>query len=404
MYADVLRSVLSLALFGMATHLVAAPLAPAGDGPREVELATEVHIAAVADKSNWPLFRGNASGTGVASKEIPGELDVLWKIKADDSFFDATAVIDDGVVFIGDVDRRFYAIDLASGKELWTFDVEIGFTAAAAVRDGRVYVGDSDGVFYCLNAQNGDLIWKHLTEAEINSSANFFEDSVVIGSQDGTLYRFDAKDGKVLWEYKIEASGGIQCSPTLAKDRAFVCGCDNKLHVIDVQKGASIATMEVGSPTLATPAVSGDNIYFGTEGSQVLGIDSRGPKLLWKYEHPKRKLAYRSSAAVTDEVVVIGGRNKTVEALDIETGDRKWSFVTRGRVDSSPVIAGDRVFVGSADGRIYALDLETGEEAWSYDAGDGFVASPAIANGRLVIGNQDGTLFCFGEKGNPPKP
>ncbi|MGB6045520.1 MAG: PQQ-binding-like beta-propeller repeat protein [Pirellulales bacterium] len=353
---------------------------------------------AAADYANWPLFRGDSSGSGVAAGGLPEDLEVLWRFKVTDSFFDATAVIADNVVYIGDVDQHFYALDLSSGKLLWKYKVEIGFTAAAAVRDGRVYVGDSDGVFYCLNARNGELIWKHATEAEINSSANFFADSVLIGSQDGTLYRFGGKDGKILWKYTIEASGGIQCSPTLAKDRAFVCGCDNKLHVIDVEKGESIATMDVGSPTLATPAILGDNIFFGTEGSQVVGIDSRGPTLLWRYEHPKRKMSYRSSAAVTDELVVIGGRNKAVEALDVKTGERQWTFPTRGRVDSSPVIAGNRVFVGSADGRLYGLDLKTGEENWSYDAGGGFVASPAIANGRLVIGNQDGILFCFGKK------
>jgi outer membrane protein assembly factor BamB len=356
-------------------------------------------VAATTSRSktaDWPVFRGDTSGTGVAADQLPAQLEVLWQFKAEDSFFDATAVIAGGVVYVGDVDRHFYAIDLATGKKLWSFESEIGFTAAAAVRDGRVFVGDSDGVFYCLSAKDGQLVWKHETAAEINGSANFYRDSVLVGSQDGTLYRLRAADGSVIWKYTIKASGGIQCSPTLAENRAFVCGCDGKLHIIDVAQGASTATLDIGDPTLATAAISGDRVFFGTEGARVLGVAWRQPELLWSYEHPQRKLSYRSSAAVSGDAVVIGGRNKLVESLDAKTGESRWAFTTRGRVDSSPVIVGNRVFVGSSDGRLYGLDLKSGKELWNYDAGGGFTASPAVAAGRLVIGNDDGTLYCFG--------
>lgn len=356
---------------------------------------------AAARPTNWPVFRGDTAGAGVATSALPTELEVLWKFTAEDSLFLSTAVIVDGVVFVGDADRTFYAIDLATGKQLWSFPSEIGFTAAAAVRDGRVFVGDSDGVFYCADARTGKPIWKHETAAEINSSANFFQDSVLVGSQDGTLYRFRAEDGKVLWKYTIEASGGIQCSPTLAGNRAFVCGCDGQLHVIDVEKGNSVATLEIGDPTLATPAIAGDRVYFGTEGSRFLAVDWRMPRVSWSYEHEQRKLSYRASAAVNDQVVVVGGRNKLIEALHPKTGKVLWSFPTRGRIDSSPVIVRDRVYVGSLDGRLYAIDLQTGKEVWNYDAGTGFSASPAVADGRLVIGNEDGVLYCFGKKNKP---
>jgi outer membrane protein assembly factor BamB len=55
-----------------------------------------------------------------------------------------------------------------------------------------------------------------------------------------------------------------------------------------------------------------------------------------------------------------------MHAIDAATGTVVWTFATRARVDSSPVVAG------------------------------GLTASPAVAAGRVVIGAEDGRLYVFG--------
>ena len=350
------------------------------------------------EPQQWPLFRGDTAGTGVAQNPLPERLEPLWNFRAVDSFFAATAVISNGMVYIGNADNKFYAIDLETGEERWSHPVELGFLGSAGVREGRVVVGDSDGVIRCMDAKSGTLLWEQKTDAEINSSPNFYKRSVLIGSQNGTLYRLNLEDGKILWEYTIEASGGIQCAPTLEGKHTFICGCDGKLHVIDVETGLPTETIDVGDPTLSTPAVYENDVYFGTEGAKLFGVDWRQKKIIWTYQNPHRKISYRSSPAVTAEAVVIGGRNQLVERIERRNGSQSWSFRTKGRVDCSPVIAGQRVYVGSSDGRLYGLDLESGDLIWSFDAGSGFTASPAVAEGRLVIGDGDGILYCFGEE------
>ncbi len=84
-----------------------------------------------------------------------------------------------------------------------------------------------------------------------------------------------------------------------------------------------------------------------------------------------------------------------VHCLSAATGKEIWSFTTRARVESSPLILGSRVFVGSNDGLLYELDLATGKKAWEFTAGAPLSASPAAAGGALVIGSQDGVLDCF---------
>ena len=94
-----------------------------------------------------------------------------------------------------------------------------------------------------------------------------------------------------------------------------------------------------------------------------------------------RKFPFYASAAVHDGLVVIGGRDKMVHALDAETGKERWTYAAGSRIDSSPVIAGDRVFLATTGGEVLALDLATGERVWSFESGSSFTASPAVAQG-----------------------
>ncbi len=125
-------------------------------------------------------------------------------------------------------------------------------------------------------------------------------------------------------------------------------------------------------------------------------MDIAAKRVKWRFEDPDRQFPFYSSAALADGLMVLGGRDKHVRALDLATGKPRWAFATRARVDSSPAIAGDRVVVGSGDGKLYVLDLATGKKIWEFDAGAGFTASPAVAGGRIVIGDTDGRVYAFG--------
>jgi eukaryotic-like serine/threonine-protein kinase len=119
-------------------------------------------------------------------------------------------------------------------------------------------------------------------------------------------------------------------------------------------------------------------------------------KTVWTYKN--REFPYMSSAAVTKDRVVVGGRDKLLHCLNRENGEKIWTFATQGKVDSSPVIAGDKVVVGSDDGRVYLISLQTGKELWSYEIGQPIGSSPAVADRKIVIGSDDGNVYCFGEK------
>jgi outer membrane protein assembly factor BamB len=346
---------------------------------------------------NWPIFRGDQIATGVAKGTLPENLDVVWKFEVENGAFEGTPAIVDGIAYIGDLDGEVYALDLKTGTKKWTYETESGFIASPAVKDGLLYIGDYDGRLHCLDIKDGKLKWAFESNAEIDACVNFYKENIVFGSQDATLYCLNAKSGKLAWKHEINDQ--IRCSPTIVGNRTFVAGCDSLLHVIDLDKGEEVANVPIESPTMATPAVLGDHVFFGTEGGAFFSVNWKGDaKIDWTFADERASQPFRSSAAVTKDRVVFGGRTKKVYALNPSDGKEVWHFATRQRVDCSPVIVGNRVFVGASDGRLYGLDLKNGDKLWEFEASGGFSGSPAVADGRMVIATDRGVVYCFGAK------
>ena len=220
------------------------------------------------------------------------------------------------------------------------------------------------GVSASVLPKQPKLLWTFNTEDEVKGSIVVVGDKALFGSVDGPL--------------------------------TVVGGCDAVAHIIDLGSGEKIGGVEVGSPIAGSMAMIDGQVYFGHYGEEVLALDVKTQKQLWKYED--RKFAYFSTPAVTADRVIIGGRDKRIHCLNRKDGSQVWQFKTRGAVDSSPVVSGDAIVCGSDDGFLYLIDLATGEERWSFEIGEPVQGSPAVAQGRIFIGSLDGSVYCFGSE------
>ncbi len=329
---------------------------------------------------------------------MSNELEVLWKYSLEESGFEATAIIANGTVYVGDFDGTFYAIALSNGDLLWkqTFK-ESGFTEAAAFVDGRIVVTDFNGMVRCLDAtKEGEEIWSYEAASESYAAPNVHDGTVLLTLEAGQLLALDLKTGDRQWEYRIEAP--LRCWPTVVEGRVLLAGCDQRLHAVDITTGKEVSGRDIDSQTGSTPAVMNGNVYFGTEQGTFYSIAAKTMKINWQQRDPKQGQPIRAAAAVERRCVIFPNHGKQVTALNPKDGSPLWTFTVRSRVEASPVIAGDLVFLPTKRGRLYAVDVVTGKEKWQYQAGGSFLSSPAVAEGKLVIGNEDGTLYCFGEK------
>jgi outer membrane protein assembly factor BamB len=325
---------------------------------------------------------------------LPDPLVERWRFATGDSI-EAAPIVVRGVAYIASQDGHLYAVSLGDGTQKWRFKAPAPLKTSAGFSRGRVYVGDVDGNFFCLDATSGMLIWKFVADGEITSGAAFAEDRVLFGSGDESLYCLDSK-GQKLWQFQVPG-GPVLGTPSIQKGQTFISGCDSTLHVVDVSSGKEVRSIEIGGQTGAAPAWREGMLYLATMSNTVVAVDLEKSTLAWTFESGRGQPFY-ASTAVTDRYVIAGGRDKRVYCLDRATGKRIWDFVTSGRIEGSPVVAGDRVYAGSLDGHLYVIDLKQGIERQRIKLDSAATSSLAVADGCVLIGTEKGTVYCFGKK------
>lgn len=356
-----------------------------------------------ANKEGWRSFRNGKQLLGLAKAELPDPLKERWSLKAPVGI-SATAAIGDGRAYIADLDGRLRCVDIATGGVQWTYmslkDVpenrfRPSFKSSPALTDESVLLGDGSGIFHAVNRTTGKRRWTFETGAEIISSPTIDGENVLFGSYDNTLYCLNHKSGARRWQ--LTTNGYVHCTPAVSEGTTFIAGCDEHLRGVDVASGKQVLDMPIGTYLIASPATRDGLLYFGTYAAKVLAVDWRRKKIAWAYE-AGRNFPFHSSAAVTDDLVVVGGGDQNVHAIDRKNGKRVWIFPTRANVESSPVICGGRVYVGSSDRNLYVLDLASGKELGKYNLGADVTASPAIGEGSLVIGGDgnNARAVCLG--------
>ncbi len=356
--------------------------------------------------TGWSSFRHDLAQTGVATSPLPDKLELLWEVTLGEQVV-ATAAIVGEFVYVPCLSGEVFCLKRQTGEKVWIYkSVEKveknsfapGFKSSPTVTADAVYLGDEEGVFHAIDRTTGKGRWKFETSGEIYSSAAVLDGKVIFGSYDNSLYGLNEKDGTRAW--KFETQGYVHCAPAIADGIAFIAGCDEHLRGINIKTGEQKIELPLETYLIASPAIVGNFLYVGTYGSEVVAVDWKKKEIAWRYASGNGEFPFHSSAAVTDKLVVVGGRDKLVHAIDRSTGKKAWTFATRARVDSSPVVVGDRVFIGSNDGNLYELGLADGKEHWKHNAGKPISAAPAVGEGVLVIGSEsrDGKVYCFGKK------
>jgi outer membrane protein assembly factor BamB len=292
-----------------------------------------------------------------------------------------------------------YCLDLSGGLK-WKFNSGNSIEASPVILDGMVYIGNLDGKLFTLDLESGQKQWEYASENQINGSVNWIEINrqtrLFVGSYDYNLHCVDASTGKGLWKY--ESDNFINGTPTLYKGTAVFGGCDGFLHMVDLETGELRDRIDLATYIAGSAAVSGSLAFIGDYDGMFHCVDMEKKLVAWQWKEEDTYLPFIASPAISGKYVITGNENKYIYCLNVTDGSEKWKVNTRARVHASAVIAGNRVLAANLRGDIFLIGLETGKILLEYELGSPVVSNPAVYNEKIIIGAGDGMVHCLGKK------
>ncbi|PAT00873.1 MAG: outer membrane protein assembly factor BamB [Candidatus Dactylopiibacterium carminicum] len=113
---------------------------------------------------------------------------------------------------------------------------------------------------------------------------------------------------------------------------------------------------------LLRPGLAGGSVYAAGEQGEVIRIDAAGRRV-WRADTDIR---LSGGVASDGGVVLVGGSEGELVALDADSGKLRWRTAVGGEILSLPLIADDLALVRVGDYQIAAYGLTDGKRRWVY--------------------------------------
>ena len=172
-----------------------------------------------------------------------------------------------------------------NGSQLWkvAFDQSnkgeaysiIGdFGGSPVIKSNKVFIVSSSGQFLALNLNSGRKIWSVLVGS--NSTPVIDGGSIFLVSTKGKLVRIVENNGEVVWSRNISGSTSSNkkfFGPTLAGNFLWVTGTDGYLRKFDPSTGKEFSKHRIGHQILYRTYAVHDKLFIITRSGKIIAFD-----------------------------------------------------------------------------------------------------------------------------------
>jgi quinohemoprotein ethanol dehydrogenase len=265
--------------------------------------------------------------------------------------FEASPVVQDGVMYLASGNDDVFALDARTGAEKWEhlsgIDQNINSVCCGwdnrgvALGENRVFVGQLDGTIVALDQNSGDLLWKTQIARwqdgyTITAAPRYFDGLLFTGISGadrgirGKLTALDAKTGQEVWHfYTVPAPGDVGGDSWPDDGYSYLHG------------GASVWNTPSIDPDLGMLYFSTGNAYPGSLGSyrpgdnlfasSIVALDYRTGQYkwhfqevhhdLWDYDAPNPTVLFdQSYNGQTRKAIAEAGKTGWIYLLDRTNG------------------------------------------------------------------------------------
>lgn len=355
--------------------------------PKAIFAVLILFISTFLFGSDWPSLRGpsqngRVDGGNFAGTE--GALDVAWRATIGPGYSGVTIVNGKAVTLFSDGKQDFaIAFDANSGKELWRYKIadtykghdgsHDGPIATPVVADGRVFGFGAHGHLFALDHATGKQLWAINVAEKMGAQSPFYgfgASPVVSGNV--LVLELGAKEGKAIAAFDV-ATGQLKWTlgdDTVSYQTPIAVKFNGKDQVVAVGNKKLFGIDSAAGKILWEYAHQADDRAMTAE--SLIPIPANEGQLLLKNKMDGSTLI------------------KLVNGADGKVGiEPVWTAAVFKTTYSPPVFY-DGYFYGYNGRILTCVDAKNGELKWrSRDPGDGLLI---IVDGNLVVQTKAGTL------------
>jgi outer membrane protein assembly factor BamB len=351
-------------------------------------------------ESDWPRTGFDDANRGHDPvTAAPDSAEVYWQF-----YTQATPpVVADGTLYAVEHarDRALVARDAATGRREWTASFTGGGFGPAVVAGDRIVL-QTYSTLWAFDRE-GSPLWQYdLGRGDPGSPV--VRDGVVYGCT-GSYRDWPATafavgpDDEERWT--VELDGDLRGSPAVVGETLYVATETGALRALALADGSERFSADLGSPSRATPTVANGVIFVTDEDDTIHARSADDGSAVWT---ASVDTSGYGGLATAGERLFVPAREAVV-ALDVADGSERW----RTAVDepTTPAVGAETVYAGARgfeDRSVYALDPETGDVRWSHRTEEmqvsdqilgGIVGPPTPVAGGVYAVAADG-LYALG--------
>lgn len=367
---------------------------------RNIATLSLVCLLGMALHAQWPQWRGPGRDGVVAAANVPAtwpaKPTLKWTQKVGEGY--STPVVANGRIFVHsrqDPEEVVTALDLASGKPLWTARYQSAFNknkyanamskgpfSTPLVANGLLYTLGTSAVLSAFDEKTGNLKWRKDWSKEIDTSKLFT----------GTAMSPIIDSGLLIVHVGDDSEGAF--------------------HALNPSTGVQKWTLPGHGPGYASPIIAsfgGVRQLITMTDKAVVGIGVADGKQLWQIAFPDEWNENIVTPTVAGDILIVSGTRKGTFGYRIAksgsglAATQVWHNTDVPMYMSSPVVDGTTVygFSNRRKGQLFALDAATGKVAWTTEGRTGTNASLQLAGSNLIVLTTEGELLVL--RKNPQK-
>ena len=308
---------------------------------------------AAQENTDWPVYLGDAgrqhySPLDQITRNNVSQLELAWVYDSGEprgrgSTMYTSPLVIDGVLYGLSPQLVAFALNAATGEELWRFDPDV---PGAAQRGLMWWEPDDDArLFYtagreliAIDPTNGTAVTGFGTNGRVDLTPSgnregyiavtvpgvVFEDLLILGfsttedtdAYPGAVRAFSAVDGSLVWQFDTIPAPGAPGAETWAEGSLQRAGGANVWTgmTLDEARGLLFAPTGSATPDFYGADRLGDNLYANS----LLALDARTGELQWHYQVVRHDLWDRDNPS-PPTLVQLQRNGDTIDAVALTT-------------------------------------------------------------------------------------